>query len=154
MPVVPVCELPAIVPLFRALHCFHAEQMPLTYHCGGSDAEYLGVLRSRLDAGGWVFAVECPWGFAGYLLAVPEVNEADFLRHASRRVRLDHLYIAPGFRGRGFGAQLVAEMEERIKDQRFAGWVVGFNAFNREAEEFYARQGTKAHGAFRYKALP
>lgn len=55
-------DIPQIVPLFRALHAFHAERLPLRYHLGGSDADYARFLQARLAKGGGSFALTAPGG--------------------------------------------------------------------------------------------
>jgi GNAT superfamily N-acetyltransferase len=146
-------DIPQIVPLFRALHAFHAERLPLRYHLGGSDADYARFLQARLAKGGWIFCSDGAWGPVAYLLALPEADAGDFLHHPARRVKLDHLYVAPPARALGIGQQLVAAMEHKMRAEGFDHWVVGYNAFNTEAEAFYAGQGAVPRGSFRTKWL-
>lgn len=148
-----LADVPRIVPLFRALHVFHAERLPLRYHTQGTDAEYAGFLQARLEQGAWIFMDEqagCP---VAYLMALPKRDPGDFLNHPMARVTLDHLYVAPQARALGIGGRLVATMEHKMRVEGFQTWVVGFNAFNAAADRFYAARGATPRGAFRSKRL-
>lgn len=153
MPLIPLAGLETIVPLFRGLHAFHARELSQRYHTHGSDADYLDFVRGRVDTGSWVFARAGSWGPEGYLLASPTVTSGDFLSHPRRYVTLEHLYVVPHARGAGIGAALITEMEQKMRAENHDVWMVGFNAFNTEAERFYAGQGAQPHGGFRSKRI-
>lgn len=148
-----LADVPRIVPLFRALHAFHAERLPLRYHTQGSDSEYAGFLQAGLEQGAWIFMAEhagCP---VAYLMALPKRDAGDFLHHPLARVTLDHLYVAPQARSLGLGSRLIAAMEHKMRVEGFETWVVGYNAFNTEAERFYTARGAMPRGAFRSKRI-
>ncbi|MBV2358590.1 GNAT family N-acetyltransferase [Thalassococcus sp. CAU 1522] len=134
-------HLSDLVPLFRALHNFHAALRPGLYHSEGGDAAYLNHLRGLQAQGAQVFAADAGWGLVGYLLALPEIRPADALRRAETRWRIDHLYVARGCRGRGLARQLVAEMERAMADRGVALWVVYQDAANPPAHVVYRRVG-------------
>ena len=62
-------HLPRVVPLFRALHTYHAELFPSVYHCDASDRDFLAILESAKARGGRVFAHDAGWGLVSYVLA-------------------------------------------------------------------------------------
>ncbi|SMX27319.1 Acetyltransferase (GNAT) family protein [Pelagimonas phthalicica] len=133
--------LDEVLPLFRALHNFHVCLSPHIYHAEGADEAYLDILRSALSEGGRIYAVDAGWGLVAYLLALQEDRTQNGLRRGGRRIKIDHLYIAPTHRGLGLGHQLVARMEQDMRDQGISRWVVSQDATNLPATDFYRSVG-------------
>lgn len=134
-------HLAQVVPLFRALHTFHAELAPSVYHCDAPDDAFLAILEGARSRGGHVFGHDAGWGLVSYVLAKPEVIERDALRVGSRTVRIDHLYVSPAARGLGLGQKLVARVEDWVREIGFDGWHVVYHSDNPGAADFYAAVG-------------
>ena len=58
-----------VLPLFRALHTYHAELDPSIYHCDAPDAEFMALLSGAMSLGGQLFAHDAGWGLVSYVLA-------------------------------------------------------------------------------------
>ncbi len=147
-------DLPKIVPLFRALNTFHAERIPLRYHCYGTDVEYLTHLTEKFQNGASIWAASDGWGYCAYLMALPLAKQADFLRHSNLHFQLDHVYIAPHQRGSGVMRKLLAAMEGRMAEQGVRTWRVGHYAFNTDAGAVYQNLGAEPFAFIREASLP
>ncbi|WP_299937602.1 GNAT family N-acetyltransferase [uncultured Pelagimonas sp.] len=130
-----------VLPLFRALHNFHVCLSPFKYHAEGSDADYLSHLQTLADRGAITYAIDAGWGLVAYLLALPEDIQTDGLRWGGRRMKTDHLYIAPTHRGQRLGHRLVDAMETEMRAQGITNWVVTQDATNQGAKPFYHAVG-------------
>jgi len=131
-------QLSRVVPLFRALHTYHAELDPSVYHCDGPEDEYLKFLQSVTSRGGRVFAHDAGWGLVSYVLAKPEITERDALRVRHSTMRVEHLYVSPMARGLGLAQHLIARVEDWARDLGFDGWYVIYHCDNPGAAKFYA----------------
>ncbi len=132
-----------IVPLFRALHVFHTERAPLVFRADAAESVYRDTLLGLHAQGGWVLAAASGWGLVGYLLALPATPPSGGLMQPVRRLRLEHLYVAPGGRGRGLGGALIEAMKARMAGLGIVQWSVSYHAFNTEAGRLYARHGAE-----------
>jgi GNAT superfamily N-acetyltransferase len=146
-------HLPCVVPLFRALHTYHAELAPGTYHCDGTDADYLAILNDARAKGARVFAHDAGWGLVSYVLVRLDVCEQDALRRSFRFVRVDHLYVLPAARGLNLGKQLISRVEDWVQEIGFQGWYVTYHSDNSRAAEFYAAHGAKSWKGVSQKRL-
>lgn len=142
-----------VLPLFRALHTYHAELDPSVYHCDAPDAEFMALLSGAMSRGGQLFAHDVGWGLVSYVLAKPKVIERDALRMARRSVRIDHLYVCPAARGLGLGQQLIARVEDWMREIGFDAWHVVYHSDNPGAAEFYAAIGATPSKGISAKAL-
>ncbi len=130
-----------VLPLFRALHNFHVCLSPWTYHADGRDYDYLAHLQTLADRGAVTYAIDAGWGLVAYLLALPEDIPNDGLKRGGRRMKIDHLYIAPTHRGQKLGHLLVEALEKDMRAQGISRWVVTQDATNLFATSFYHAVG-------------
>ena len=74
---------------------------------------------------------------------LPATPPSGGLMQPARRLRLEHLYVAPGARGRGVGGALTEAMKARMARMEVVQWSVTYHAFNAEAGALYARHGAE-----------
>ncbi|SHG95792.1 GNAT family N-acetyltransferase [Marivita hallyeonensis] len=146
-------ELPRVLPLFRALHAHHADLAPDVYHCDGSDSEYLAHLEEKRVAGARFFAHDTGEALASYLIALPVVVPGDALRHASRTVRVDHLYVSPDLRGMGLAKALIGRVEAWVGELGFDGWWFSYHAVNDGVAKAYHAMGASPWTAVSAKRM-
>ncbi len=141
-------ELDHIVPLFRALHNFHVDEMPWRYHLHGSDEGFHSELKDRIKSGSWILGLDAGWGLAGYLMGTPRITSESHMDRAQRHLTIDHLYIAPTHRRKGWASKLMQAALDRGRREGFNRWGVGYNAFNQDAARFYKSFGAEDHGCY------
>ncbi|WP_299788770.1 GNAT family N-acetyltransferase [uncultured Marivita sp.] len=132
-----------VISLFRALHTFHAELSPGMYHCDGTDADYQTILENICAGGGRIFAHDDGWGLVSYVLARPDVLPRTAMRCERRLLVIEHFYVAPVVRGMGLGRQLIARVEDWVRDLGLDGWHLTHHASNSDAERFYRSVGAE-----------
>jgi aminoglycoside 6'-N-acetyltransferase I len=142
-----------VLPLFRGLHAYHVAHLPGVFHAEGTDAVFLQHLAEMEEAGAVLFGHDAGWGMVSYLLAIPQIRSENPLLRARKRLWVDHLYVAPGFRGKGLARGLILHLESWMVTQGIHEWAVSHHAFNTGAGRMYEGLGAQTVVAVRSKTL-
>ena len=124
-------DLAAVADMIRALSDHHGDFSRLST---------ASLARDALGRDPWVRIVvaEAEGGvLAGYMA----LTRLAWLQYGDRGMEIYHLFVQPGWRGRGVGRALIAEAKARAQGAGCVELKVGTHPANRAAMDYYLSQG-------------
>ena len=124
-------DLAAVADMIRALSDHHGDFSRLSTET---------LARDALGRDPWVRIVvaEAEGGvLAGYMA----LTRLAWLQYGDRGMEIYHLFVQPGWRGRGVGRALIAEAKARAQGAGCVELKVGTHPANRAAMDYYLSQG-------------
>ena len=127
-------DLAAVAGMIRALSDHHGDFSRLST---------ASLARDALGRDPWVrIVVAADEGQGGGALAgYMALTRLAWLQYGDRGMEIYHLFVQPGWRGRGVGRALIAEAKARAQGAGCVELKVGTHPANRAAMDYYLSQG-------------